>query len=370
MSNSSRSNPARRLRYWRADFWPRVVAGQDAALRRWLIAATLVLVALIGAADFLTGFQVSLLVFYFLPVSLAVAAAGWRFGAFIAGLSVATWLVGDFAAGAHFANLLIPAWNAEIALGTYLILIWLLHSIVALHREMDERVRQRTAALTAEIAERERLEKAVLEIGERERRSLGRDLHDGLGQHLTGTALVAQALAARLAAGHAAEAAEAHKVVTLVEDGIEQTRQVAKGLLLGEIERDSLAAALQELAATTRTATSLACQCHCAIDPLLPEVGVATHLYRIAQEAVRNAVRHGRPQRVDITLTERADGLLLQVKDDGAGLAATGERRPGLGLRIMAHRAAIIGASFSIEAPPGGGTLVSCRLPIPIPRRQ
>lgn len=363
MSNSNRSRAARSFRILREDFWPRVVARDDPDFRRKLIAATLALVAAIGFADFLTGVHLSLLVFYFLPVSLAVAAAGWRFGCAVALLSVAIWMGGDFAAGAHFANPFVPVWNGVIALGTYLVLIWLLSSVLALQREVDERVRQRTAALTEEIAERERLERAVIEIGERERRSVGRDLHDGLGQHLTGTALVAQALAGRLAARGDPEAAEARKVAGLVEEGIEQTRQAAKGLVLGEVERDSLPAALRELAESVRSKFRLDCESQCASE--LPiESPASIHLFRIAQEAVTNAARHGRARRIVIRVKPDAGELELSVSDDGRGLPQPAARGTGLGLRIMAHRAAIIGGRFSVETRPGGGTMVSCRLPI------
>ena len=125
----------------------------------------------IGVADYFTGFEVSFLVFYFLPVALAVTAFGWQAGVVTALASVTVWLAGDFAAGAHYANPLVPWWNATIALGTYLVLIALLARLLATQREMEERIRQRTAALTDEIAERERLEKVILEISERERRS-------------------------------------------------------------------------------------------------------------------------------------------------------------------------------------------------------
>ena len=163
------------------------------------MAVTFALVALFGLVDYLTGFQLSLLVFYMVPLCLAVAAVGWRFGMATSFLCVATWLSGDLLAGAHYANPFIPVWNALIALGTYLVVVWLLASVISLHRETEERIRQRTAALTEEIAERVRLEKVVLEISERERRAIGHDLHDGLSQHLTGTALVAQALGAKVA---------------------------------------------------------------------------------------------------------------------------------------------------------------------------
>jgi signal transduction histidine kinase len=327
------------------------------------MAVTFGLVAVIGAADYLTGFELSLLVFYFLPVCVAVAAVGWRFGTLIAVLSVATWLVGDFAAGAHFANPFVPGWNALIALGTYLIVVWLLASVIGLHREMEERVVQRTAALTEQIAERVRLEKVVLEITERERRAIGHDLHDGLSQHLTGTALVAEALGARLASRSPEDAAEVRKIVGLIERGIEQTRSLAKGLLLAEIESDGLVNALHDLAATIRDQSRTTCAFTCEDAVSLEESGTATHLYRIAEEATRNAARHGRARNIALRLQPEGGGLTLEVRDDGSGLPPPASRGQGLGLRIMAHRAAIIGASLSVEALPEGGTRVACRLP-------
>jgi signal transduction histidine kinase len=352
----------RRTGAWREGYWRRILATSDPLKKTRYIALTFGLVAVIGAADYLTGFELSLLVFYFLPVCVAVAAVGWRFGALTAVLSVATWLAGDYAAGARFANTFVPVWNALIALGTYLIVVWLLASVIALHREMEARVRQRTAALTDEIAERVRLEKVVLEITERERRAIGHDLHDGLSQHLTGTALVAQALGSRIAARSPQDAAEVAKIVGLIEQGIEQTRSLAKGLLLAEIERDGLVNALHELAESLRSQHRIECDFHCEAPVSLDESGTATHLYRIAEEATRNAVRHGRARRIDLRLSVERNALVLAVRDNGSGLPAPPARGQGLGLRIMAHRAAIIGATLSVEAHPAGGTLVTSRL--------
>jgi signal transduction histidine kinase len=327
------------------------------------MAAAFSLVVVIGVADYVTGFELSLLVFYLLPVCLAVAAAGRRFGTLTAVLSVATWLAGDFAAGAHFANPFVPVWNALIALITYLVMVWLVASVIALQREMEDRVRLRTAALSDEIGERLRLERVILEITERERRAIGHDLHDGLSQHLTGTALVAQALARRLAAQSSAEAAEMKKIVALIEKGIEQTRSLAKGLLLAEIEREGLVSALHELAVTASEQFRTRCTFTCGAPVSLDENGTATHLFRIAEEATRNAIRHGRAKSVDVDLSTSEGIILLTVRDDGSGLPPPGQRGDGLGLRIMAHRASMIGATFSVEAQTSGGTLVICRLP-------
>jgi signal transduction histidine kinase len=344
-----------------------MIATSDPAAKRRYMAATFALVAVIGAADYLTGFELSLLVFYLLPVCMAVAAVGWRFGVVTAILSVATWLVGDILAGAHYANPLAPGWNALIALCTYLVVVWLFASLIALQREMETRVLQRTAALTDEIAERVRLEKAILGIAERERSAIGHDLHDGLSQHLTGTALVAQALGTKLASRSAGDAAEVGKIVLLIEQGIEQTRRLAKGLLLAEVERSGLVNALNELSLATRAQYRVECSFDCQTDSGPGEGDVATHLYRIAEEAARNAARHGKAKRIVIGWSAEPQGLVLEVRDDGTGIPEAARRGPGLGLRIMAHRAAMIGASLGVEQLTGGGTSVVCRLPNPAP---
>ena len=319
----------------------------------------------IGALDFAMGFETSLLVFYFVPVYFSVAVGGRWFGIATAVGCVATWLVGDFAAGAHFANPLVPWWNSLIALGTYLVLIWLLSSLLALQANLEQRVQERTAALHAEIADRERLEKILLETSDRERRSIGRDLHDGLGQHLTGTAVTGQVLFETLRDRAAPEARDAQKMVALVKTAIEQTRQLAKGLLLAEVTPDGLPAALHELAAATREQFRV--DCVFADGGSMPQLadGAATHLYRIAFEAVRNAVRHAQPRRVEMRLAEEPAGaLVLTIRDDGRGLPVPGARGEGLGLRIMAHRAEIIGAEFSVGPAPAGGTLITCRVSV------
>ncbi|HEX3729618.1 MAG TPA: sensor histidine kinase [Opitutaceae bacterium] len=349
---------------WRHGLWTTLACEPHPGLRRTAAALALVLVAVIGAADYLTGFQISLLPFYFIPVCLATAAGGWRLGAATSVASVGTWMLGDFAAGARFASPLVPVWNGIIALGVCGVVVWLLSSLIEAHRDVEQRVRERTAALRQEIAERERLERAVLEIGERERCTIGRDLHDGLGQHLTGTALLAQALGTGLSARHAAEAGEMRKVISLIEEGIDQTRSLAKGLLLAEIESEGLVDSLAEFAAVASQSFQVECRLRCPEPISLRSNGAATHLFRIAQEAVRNAVRHGRARQVEIALLRQGLGLSLTIRDDGCGLP-----RPlppssrGLGLRIMAHRAALIGATVSVVSQAGGGTVVGCRLP-------
>ncbi|HEY9155457.1 MAG TPA: ATP-binding protein [Opitutaceae bacterium] len=342
-----------------------MIAGTNRRLRVSAIAATLGLLFAIGLIDFWLSPDVSLLPFYFLPIALAVMALGWRFGATTALLSVAAWTAGDLASGLHYASAWLPIWNAVIALLTYFVLIWLLFTLLQSHRTMEARVRQRTEALTAEIAERQRLEIEVLEIGERERRRIGRELHDGLGQHLTGTAITGQVLVEKLVAEKSREVDDAVKIVSLVKTAINQTRLLAKGLLLVEVEPDGLQTALRQLGRTTAEQSKIVCLVECQGDPKTREGAVATHLYRIAQEALRNALSHAKTKRVLIRLFETPDGLTLTVRDYGVGLPKI-RKGPGLGLRIMAHRASIIGANFAVETPPDGGTLVICHLSQPV----
>lgn len=342
--------------------WRNSLMTSKPARRRRLTAVTVGLVLAIGTVDFLLGFEVSLLVFYCLPVVLGTATVNWKFGVSVAFASVGSWLVGDIAAGAHYGNWVIPWWNALIALGTYLLVVWLFSAVQTLQREMEERILQRTAALTEEIVERERLERVILEIGEKERSSIGRELHDDLGQHLTGTALAAQVLGEKLQANLADEQVDAWRIVRLVEEGIEKTRRLAKGLLLAEIERDGLREALHEYAATAADQFRIICLFRCdeTTDPI--DSDVATQFFRIAQESVRNAVCHGKAKLVEITIQSSAGSLILTVRDDGSGLPPPDKRGQGLGLRIMAYRAEMINASFRIEGLTGSGTLVECCL--------
>jgi hypothetical protein len=177
--------------------------------RPFLILAGLGFLILVGIIDYLSGYELFFSVFYLLGIGLATWYVGRGYGLCLSGLSVAVWITGDLAAGAHYSSPFIPIWNLTILLTFYFIVVWLLASLQSLHKGLEEQVRQRTLALTQEMAERERLEKEILEVSEREQRRIGRDLHDGLCQHLTGTALAGQVLRGRLEAKSAPEAADA-----------------------------------------------------------------------------------------------------------------------------------------------------------------
>jgi signal transduction histidine kinase len=251
----------------------------------------------------------------------------------------------------------------------YFIVVWLLSSLRSFHRELEGTVRQRTQALTQEMAERQRLEEEILRVSERERRSIGHDLHDSLCQHLTGTALAGQVLGERLAAKSLPEATDAEKVVGLVEEGITLARNLARGLYPVDVEAEGLMDAFRDLAASITKGARVRCVFECGAPILIHDDAAATHLYRIAQEAVRNALQHGKPKRVGITLMESGGVVTLTVEDDGVGVPERAEKSDGLGIRIMAHRAAMIGGKFAIEPGPTGGTIVTCSIPVAAVKR-
>jgi signal transduction histidine kinase len=322
-----------------------------------------VLLVIVGFADYLTGFERSLLVFYVMPVSLAAWFVSWRFAVIICLLSVVVWIAGDIAAGAIYSSSFVPFWNAAVAVTFFLVVIWLLQELRSLLDELENRIRQRTAALRHEMKAREQLEKEVAEATERESQRIGHELHDSLGQHLTATSLALQVLSGKLTNAPLPFAREADEAIELVEDAIDLTRSIAKGLFPLELEGEGLPAALMELSRTIQKRHRIVCEFKCDSLVRLPDPTVATHLYRIAQEAATNAIKHGHVSRIAIELSVGLN-LIMSIKDDGIGLPENLPENRGLGLRIMSSRAGMIGASLSVDNDPAGGTLVTCRLPM------
>jgi signal transduction histidine kinase len=237
------------------------------------------------------------------------------------------------------------------------------------HRELELRVESRTAdlahavrSLRSEIGERQAAESRLLEVTEREQQRLGQDLHDGLGQHLTGIAFMSKSLEQKLRARSLSiEAHEMETIRRLVSDAISKTRSLARGLSPVTLQTDGLAAALQDLALSAETLFNVSCKVECF--EVTPSCGMLadSHLYHIAQEAITNAMKHGRARSIRVRLAEEGDQLVLTILDDGAGYEPK-ENPTGMGLRIMRHRAQVIGAAFDIRAEPTGGTRVTCRV--------
>jgi signal transduction histidine kinase len=329
--------------------------------RAFVFGLAVFLIGLIGYLDYQTGYEASLLLFYLLPVALAIWYGNAWFGLAFSILSVSASVLSDVASGSPR----VQYWNVGMALAAYLIFTLLFSKLRTLLRELDQRVRDRTAALQREIAERERLDQEIAEVADRERRRLGQNLHDSLGQHLTGTALAAQVLREKLASRSAREVADADKVVRYLEEGIDVTRNLARGFFSPELDADGLSVALQGLAANFTERFGVSCVFKGEEGVRVSDSITATQLYHIAQEAAMNAVKHAQARQIDIQLRSNGRRLELSVADDGVGFPSELPRPPGLGLRLMTHGASLIGAKFAIDRNRNGGTTVICRLTTP-----
>jgi two-component system, LuxR family, sensor kinase FixL len=215
-----------------------------------------------------------------------------------------------------------------------------------------------------DISERKELEQSLLEVSDREQRRIGHDLHDGLGQHLAGIELMSEVLEQNLASKKLkGEAGRAGDIARHVREAISQTRALARGLSPVISEPEGLMSALRELAANSENMFRVRCHFQCPAPVLIADHTVATHLYRIAQEAVSNAIKHGRARQVDIDLEGAADRVLLTIKDDGSGFDGKPSAGRGMGLRIMQYRAAIMGGTLTIVGEPGRGARLTCLVP-------
>jgi len=220
------------------------------------------------------------------------------------------------------------------------------------------------ARLQAAITERKRLEQELLEITENERRRIGLDLHDDLGQTLSGLALMTKGLQLKLAKRRADEAREAAKIHGLVEQAMNHAHDLAHDLATLDSRETDLSGALENLAARAGQLFEISCQFKSRgrIAPL--EANVVSQIYKIAQEAVTNAIKHGKAKRVDISLANGSDSLLLKVQNDGLPFPDLKSKSTGLGLRIMNYRASLIGGALEIKGVGAHGTCVSCSVPL------
>jgi two-component system CheB/CheR fusion protein len=214
-----------------------------------------------------------------------------------------------------------------------------------------------------DISERKQLEKTILEIGETERRRIGQDLHDGLGQHLTGVAFMSKVLEERLAELSLPEAADAAKIVTLVNESIRMTRELARGLLPVVSEAHGLTSALEHWASEMSELFHIDCRVDFSDSSLIHDDVLAEHLYRITQETVTNAIKHGSAKGIIIRLAVANGRGTLTIRDDGCGFDGT-TGHTGLGLRTMNYRAKMIGGSLEVQSAPGCGTVVRCLFPV------
>jgi signal transduction histidine kinase len=239
------------------------------------------------------------------------------------------------------------------------------------YAELEQRVEQRTAELKTPnarlktaIADRQRLEYELLEITEKERRRIGLDLHDDLGQQLSGLALMTKGLELKLAQRRARETPDAARIHNLVQHAMNHARDLARDLATLDLKGDDLPAALEGLAKHAAELFKISCR-YKAEGPLPSlESTIASQLYKIAQEAVTNAIKHAKAKSVSISLANGSGAIILTVHNDGLPFPNLKGSSPGMGLRIMNYRASLIGASLEIKGDGPRGTRLICSLPL------
>jgi len=231
--------------------------------------------------------------------------------------------------------------------------------------ELSEAFSVMAAKLRERELEQARLEREVLEITESERRRIGHDLHDGLGQRLTAASMSVNALITALKTDAPVLAERAEDIGRQLRDAIAETRSHSHGLAPVALVDDGLMIALGTLAESTSRGGSVRCVFECPAPVRVADAEVAGHLYRIAQEAVNNALKHASPSEIRIGLEQRDALLVLEVDDDGEGFDESETPGKGIGFRVMRYRARLIGGTLSFGSAPAGGARISCHVKLP-----
>jgi signal transduction histidine kinase len=346
-----RSSPERRVG------WLKPARG----LGKW-ITALLCLVGLcgLGLVDYGLGAEISLLVFYILPIGFATIYVGTWFATFLAILSVVIWKSGDFLSGMPYPGAVVLFWNGTIVFSLFLIVITLLHILNRILQGLESTVAERTSQLLVEMAERGRMEREIIDLSERERQRFGRDLHDVVCQDLVSIAIASDMLTRKLSALELPEAEHSDKIAKMADSALAKARSIARGFFIVGFDTAGLEEALRETIRDAAERNRISCVVRWQEKLTIANRDTVIQLFRIAQEAFQNAVKHGGASLITVSLQSKKGTLQLIVEDNGKGFNESDRRGKGLGLNIMAYRASLIGAEFKIERPPPGGTRVVC----------
>jgi two-component system CheB/CheR fusion protein len=217
-----------------------------------------------------------------------------------------------------------------------------------------------TMGMLEDISERVRLEKALLEVSEEEKARLGRDLHDGLGQHLAGISFMAESLRHKLSANSRVEAELAAKIVGHIQQAITVSRDLAKELFPVEMKTQGFVPGLEKLGSAISERFHIRCVVKGRGSIRVPNENVARNFYRLAQEAAYNAAKHSHGKTIRISVAQRNGRTQLTVEDDGVGIPEDLDKSPGMGLRIMEYRARMLGGKLDVRRRRQGGTVVTC----------
>jgi signal transduction histidine kinase len=316
-----------------------------------------VLLLPIAFYDYSTGYLVSLSILYCVPIFLVAWCCDRKSGVLMALLASITWWWADVQAGHPYLRSWLEGWEVFVRCGFFL--------ITAIGVSAVKQQRDASASRIALLEYSQRLEREIIGISEREQERIGQDLHDGICQYLAALSCSAASLRSDLEGhGLAAEAKVADELAGFLRDAVVQTRNLARGLVPVQMDEAGLASALEELTASAGRLLGIRCAYESAGTPLIRDNAAAMHLYRIAQEAINNATKHGKATSVLVSLSADASATTLRIADDGTGISRTATGSDGMGVGLMYYRARLAGGELSIEEPSTGGTVVSCGIPL------
>ena len=318
-----------------------------------LIAAALGTAAFIGWLDFATGWEWSLFVFYAAPIFALAWHVNQSAGLAMALACAVIWWMANEAENPYKTQL-----GFAMAAGTRLAYFLFVGVGAAALRAREAMNAARIAALERTRA----LERDLVRVSEHEQRRIGQDLHDGVCQNIAAIACAVRALQEDLEAGRQPPPAEAAQIERMLRDTTLEARQLARRFFPTHMEGEGLGAALQELVTSSARGSTAALDFHEDVaDSGTPSPEVAVHLFRIAQEALNNALKHSRATQISVKLRTAAGGrTTIEVTDNGIGPSAIVENAGGMGLKSMTYRAKEIRAGLKITHAPGGGTTLTC----------
>jgi len=322
--------------------------------RGLILAEMMAALLVIGLLDFVTGYDVSFTLFYGVPIFVVAWFCNKPLAILAALIASIAWCLADQLGGHPYTHNWIRVWETSVHVGSFL--------LIALAGS-GLRMRSDIAATRIFLLERsQRLEREIVSISDGEQRRIGQDLHDGLCQSIAALACSAASLCDDLRKLNLKpEATAAGNLAKLLQNTVIQARDLAHELVPAHVAQVGLVLALESLADSISRLQNI----HCTFESLGPKRKYAddeaTHLYRIAQEAVNNATRHGQAHNVLVSLQAGEDETTLQILDDGIGFPQNRKNGSGMGLNIMRYRARQVGGELDIAHPPSGGTLVSCR---------
>jgi signal transduction histidine kinase len=321
-----------------------------------IVAASAALILGLAVLELSAEPSLRLSLLYLVPVALVTwtvsRRAGFAFAIAAGAVTLLSGLVYDRFPPA------IAVWNCGMRVGVLTTMVWLLAAVRANARKQDQAVRERASELQREIAQRKQAEREFFRLLQTQREQIAYDLHDDLAQVLTAISMKTKLLESELRESFSPQAERTAAIVKLMNAAVGQTRTIAHGLCPIDAESAELVSAIRRLADETSKSFGVKCHSTSSHSALAYNRDAAVHIYRIAQQAIDNAIRHGKASCIEIKLTHTDQQFQMTVHDDGIGFTA-GEAKPqGLGLRTMAFRADVFNGTFQITSAPGKGTCV------------